>query len=154
MVPIVPGKAVPTKRPWFKLDVDFLVQDTIAELRADFGAAGPLTVIAIIAEAKKSDLAGQRPPRDQGILEIRATSLAHIVSSDAGTVLEIVQRAVDLGLLEHVEGSDVAAGRLRVRSLKRGPWEPRDATAAARQARRRQGEDDTDDDDDSDEIGF
>ena len=136
----MPGKAVPTKRPWFKLDVDFLHQDTIATLWDDFGPIGPLALIAIIAEAKKADLAGMRPPSDQGILDTRAAALARIVRSDAQTVLAVVQRAVDLRLLEYLPGSEEPAQRLVVRSRKRQAWEPRDATAAARQARKRAGE--------------
>ena len=66
----MPDKQRP--RNWLHLDVDFLNQDTIADLRDEFGPAGPLAMIAVITEAKRADLGGVRHPGDQGIVSIRA----------------------------------------------------------------------------------
>lgn len=143
----------PTKRPWFKFDLDFLNQDTIADLRDEFGAAGPLTIFAVLAEAKKEDLSGLRPASKQGTLNTRSTALARLVGAPADTIATIVTRAVELGLLELLDGSDVATGRLVVRSLKRAGWEPKDATAASRQARKRQRDAESHEDEDQGDTG-
>jgi hypothetical protein len=126
-------------RSWLFWDFDFLGQDTIAELRDQFGPAGPLTILAILSEAKKADLAGLRTPSEQGILSIRAGALAKLVGVSADVVTAVVSRSVDIGLLEWRDGTDLDAGRFVVRSLKRGEWEPKDATAAARSGRARNG---------------
>lgn len=136
------GGSKPTPRPRFKLDVDFLGQDTIEQLRDDHGPAGPLLIVAVIAGAKEADLSGVRPPAAQGKLSVRAVALGRKIGADAEVVLAIVRSAVDLGLLECCEGTDLVTGRLVLRSLKRRAWEPFDATAAARKARSRQAEDD------------
>jgi hypothetical protein len=129
----MPDKRRP--RSWLHLDVDFLNQDTIAELRDAFGAAGPLTVLAIITEAKRADLGGLRTPKEQGIVSFRASALARLVGTSQDIARAVVQRSVELGLLEWLPGTDLDAGRFVVRSLKRGAWEPEDATASARAAR-------------------
>jgi hypothetical protein len=134
----VPGKQVPTPRPWFKLDTDFLHQDTIRTLMAEFGHAAPLVVLEIFAEAKKADLAGLRPVGEQGTLSTRAAALASVLDVAPEAVQAIVSRAVELGLLAYLDGTNIDAGRLVVRSLKREAWEPRDGTAAARAARKRE----------------
>jgi len=143
----MPGKQVPAPRPWFKLDTDFLHQDTIRTLLDEFGHVGPLVVLEIIAQAKKADLAGLRPVGEQGTLSTRTGALARDLSTSPETVQAVVSRAVDLGLLDYLEGTDIDAGRLVVRSLKRGAWEPRDGAAAARQARKRQQDDQASDTD-------
>jgi hypothetical protein len=134
----MPGKPVPAKRPWRKHDLDFLQQDTIRGLLSKFGPLGPLTIMAILDEAKKADLSGSRAPADQGILSVRLDGLASTLNADAESVAAIVRRAVDIGLLAYLPGTDEPAGRLVVRSTKRDGWEPRDGTAAARKARSRQ----------------
>lgn len=134
----MPDKRRP--RNWLHLDVDFLNQDTIEDLRHEFGPVGPLTIIAIITQAKKSDLGGLRPPGEQGVLSIRVSSLARLVGASREVVGDVVSRSVDLGLLECLEGMNPTDGRLVIRSLKRDAWEPKDATAAARAARKRERE--------------
>jgi hypothetical protein len=132
---VTPDKQRP--RNWLHLDVDFLNQDNIADLRDEFGPAGPLTILALITEAKRSDLGGLRTPSEQGILSIRTRALARLVGEPTNAVAAIVSRSVEMGLLECLDGTDADTGRLVVRSLKRKAWEPSDATAAARAARYR-----------------
>ena len=148
----MPRKSVPTPRPWFRLDVDFLHQDTIRTLLREFGPSGPLAFVAIVAEAKKADLGGTRTPSEQGIVSMRTAALASILETTPEAVGAIVSRSVELGLLECLPNTDLDSGRLVVRSLKRGAWEPKDATAAARQARKRQADEDSEDDEDKDYL--
>lgn len=131
----MPDKRRP--RNWLHLDVDFLNQDTIADLRDEFGPSGPLTILALVLEAKRADLGGLRIPSEQGIVSIRAGALARLVGVPADVVASVVGRSVEIGLFEWHKGTDLDAGRFVVRSQKRGPWEPNDATAAARAARKR-----------------
>ena len=131
----MPDKRRP--RSWVCLDVDFLNQDTVADLRQEFGPSGPLTILAIILEAKRADMGGSRTPAEQGVANIRTGALARLVGTSQEAVTAIVRRSVTLGLLESFPGTDFDTGRLIVRSLKRGPWEPKDATAGARAARSR-----------------
>jgi len=131
----MPDKRRP--RNWFHCDIDFLGQDTIIELREEFGAAGPLTIFALITEAKRADLGGLRLPSEQGVVSARARALGRLVGASEEVVTAVVARSVEIGLLEYLDGTDLDGGRLVVRSLKRGPWEPSDATAAARSARNR-----------------
>lgn len=149
----MPGKAMPRPRPWLPLDLDYLDQDTIRELLSEFGAAGPLIFIAILLEAGKQARAGL-PVSQQGTMTARAAALAMKVGSDAETVCRIVHRCVAIGLLELLDGSDLDAGRLVVRSLKRGPWEPKDASATRRDARRRQRLAQTETDGDSEDQDY
>ena len=143
----MPGKRVPTPRPWIKLDVEFLSQDTTEQLRDKFGAAGPLLLVAVFLGAKESDLAGMRPTDEQGQLSIRAAALGRKIAVDAETVVAIVREAMKLGVLECLDGTNLDKdGRLVLRSLKREAWEPQDATAAARKARSREQDDDDEDD--------
>ena len=129
-------KPTPTKRPWIKLDLAYYEQDTIATLEDEFGAVGSKAMLVILLQAKTADLSG-RPPSEQGILDTRVSALARTLRAAPEVTSAIVSRCVDLGLLEYLPGTDPASGRLVVRSLKRGGWEARDATAAARKARSR-----------------
>ncbi len=131
----MPDKRRP--RSWFHCDIDFLAQDTIAELCDEFGPAGPLTIFALITEAKRADLGGLRPPGEQGVASIRARALGRLVGAPEETVTAVVARSVEARLLKYLDGTDLDAGRIVVRSLKREQWEPNDATAAARSARKR-----------------
>lgn len=146
----MPGKARQRPRPWLPLDIEFFQQDTIGALLDEFGCAGPMAFLHILCEARKSDLAGLRPISEQGRYSFRTAALAHTLRTTSTAAGAIVSRCVDLGLLAYLDGTDLDAGRVVVRSLKREAWEVKDATAAARQAHKRQREEAEADGDDPD----
>jgi hypothetical protein len=112
------------------LDVDYLTQDTIAELRHGFGAAGPLAFVALILEARKQGSAGG----EQGVVAMRYTALAGLVGCTADEAKGIVQLAAEIELVA-LQGADER--RFTARMLKRDAWEPKDVRGAARKARQR-----------------
>jgi hypothetical protein len=122
------GKARP--RPWVSLDVAFLTQDTIMELRHGFGPAGPLAFLALILEARQQAGAGG----EAGLVALRYTALAGLVGCTADEAKGIVHLAAEIGLVA-LHGDD--GRRFTARMLKRESWEPKDPLAAERQRRRR-----------------
>jgi hypothetical protein len=120
-------------RPWVPLDVMFLTRGSIETLGERFKAAGPLTVIALVAEATAAIGGGKRADFD--VLEWRYTSLARRVYTDAATAKQIIHAADDLGLVEVLDEPD--ADRFKLRLLRWKDWHPKDPLAAARKKRER-----------------
>jgi len=117
-------------RPWFRLDQRFLDQDTIADLGDRFGPAGPLTIVALIAEAASA----AATKADPDVVCGRWSALARRVHIDVPTTKAVVQGTCDVGLVEVVEASDA---RFELRLVKYYAWHPKDAGAAGRKARQR-----------------
>jgi hypothetical protein len=118
-------------RPWYPLDVAFFDQDTIRDLGGRFGAAGPLVIVALVAEASA---AIPSKTKDWDVVDGRWSALARRVYAEGDTTKAIVKLAVELGLLEAMESS---AERFRVRLLKWHKWHAKDPTAATRKAKQR-----------------
>ena len=119
-------------RPWLPLDVAFLDQDTIRTLGERFGAAGPLAIISLIAEASAAI-----PTKTKGnfeLVESRYAALARRVYIDTEKAKAIMQVAAELGLVDVIEAD---ARRYKVRLLKWDKWHPKDPTAATRKAKQR-----------------
>ncbi len=124
------GKQRP--RNYIPLDVDYLAQDTIREIAADFGPGGPLAFLALILEAHKQAHAGGDKP--QGVVVLRYGALAITAGVTSEQARGIVARAAEVGLLS-LTGDD--GRRFTAQLLKWDAWEARDVTAARRQARSR-----------------
>jgi hypothetical protein len=121
-------------RPWIPLDVEFLSQDTVIELRDRFGAAGPLLLIALITQAGGM-LAGKDGRATMGFVEGRYAALAKRCGVDQEAAKAIVAGLVDVRLVGLLDGSDDQHYRLRL--LKWLKWHTKDPTANARQAKHR-----------------
>jgi hypothetical protein len=107
-------------RPWLPLDVAFLDQDTIRTLGERFGAAGPLAIIALIAEASAAI-----PTKTKGnfdLVESRYAALARRVYIDTDEAKAIVQMAAELDLVDVIESD---ARRYKLRLLKWDKWHPK-----------------------------
>lgn len=131
------GKA--RRRNYIPLDVDYLAQDTIRELAADFGPGGPLAFLALILEAHKQAHAGGDKP--QGVVVLRYGALAITAGVTSEQARAIVARASEVGLLS-LTGDD--GRRFTAQLLKWSAWEAQDITGKRRQARYVRREDDRD----------
>ncbi|MEA2497555.1 MAG: hypothetical protein QOJ29_5466, partial [Thermoleophilaceae bacterium] len=115
------GRARP--RNYIPLDVDYLAQDTIRELAADFGPGGPLTFLALILEAHKQAHAGGDKP--QGVVALRYGALAILAGVTSEQARAIVGRAGEVGLLSLSEDD---TSRFTAHLLKWAAWESKDVT--------------------------
>jgi hypothetical protein len=120
-------------RNFMPLDVDYYRQDTILDLREEFGNDGPATFLVIIAEAHRQAHAGQHAK--QGEVNVRYAALARELGLNAERVAGIVAGIERAGLIGPV--GEPEEGRLRGRLTKWDAWESRDVTAAERQRRAR-----------------
>jgi hypothetical protein len=111
------------------VDVAFLEQDTVAELRERFGAVGPLVLLALILDAK-----GRPKGPVVGVTEGRYAALARRCGTDETVAGKVVTAGIELGLLESLDSSE---RRYKLRLVKWLKWEPKDPTGAERQARHR-----------------
>jgi hypothetical protein len=130
------------KRNFLTLDLDYFAQDTIQDLRDEFGTAGPLVFLAILIEAKRTALAGGLPPSKQGTVTLRYRSVARMTGAAADEVRRIVAAAVANGLLtQTIDSTD--DDRFTVRPAKWESWEPKDSAGAqrTRESRARQTDD-------------
>lgn len=132
------------KRPraHIPLDVAFLDQDSIRDLGEQFGAAGPLTIIALVTEAGAA-IPG-KGGKDFDIVEGRYSGLARSAYVDERRSRAIVALAAEVGLVEILDQPD--AQRFKLRLLKWSKWHPKDPGAAVRKANSRaKGDPPTDD---------
>jgi hypothetical protein len=130
-------------RPWVRLDLAFLDQDTVRELGDTHGPAGPLTLLALIVQANSAALAGL-PPERQGTLSIRYRALARSAFLDGpDSARRIVDHLIELGLVERTADDDQQCALRMTRWTK---WEPKDIRAASRQRRIRERKANTDSD--------
>jgi hypothetical protein len=111
------------------VDVAYLEQDTIMELRDRFGAVGPLVFLALMLDAKSK-------PKGAvvGVTEGRYAPLARRCATDEVVAQKVLATAAEIGLVELL---DCGERRYKVRLVKYDRWEPKDPTAAERQSRRR-----------------
>lgn len=123
-----------TPRPWTRLDLAFLEQDTVCTVGEQFGAGGIVVLLACILEAKRAAMAGA-PTDEQGMVSLRYSALARTTFVAEAEVRAIVAALVNLGLLVMMSGS--TSGRFTARLAKWSAWEPRDSTGATRQQRYR-----------------
>jgi hypothetical protein len=121
-------------RNFAPLDLDFLAQDTIAELLDRFGCAGPLTFLELILQAHKQAHAG--PRARQGEITLRYCALARTLRLDAERVRAVLEACESLGLLA-ITREDDEPDRVTARLLKWDRWEAKDVAAATRQAAHR-----------------
>ena len=111
------------KRPWCRLDREYLAQDTIRELAERFGPVGPLVFLAVILEAGKSP--------SGGLVESRLSALGSLAFTTPERVRQVVCGAADLGLIADL---DYDEERFRGRLTRWADWEAKDPTGADRSA--------------------
>jgi hypothetical protein len=119
------------KRNFLQLDLDYFGQDTIQDLRDEFGSAGPAVFLDILLEAKRTALAGGLSPTKQGTVTLRYRAVARATGADADQVRRIVDAAVGNGLLTRIVNS-ADDDRFTVRPAKWESWEPKDSAGAQR----------------------
>lgn len=123
---MIASPPTPSPRQWVKLDSEFLSQDTIIELRAEHGPAGPLVMLALILEKRRQGLAGKR----DGSVEMRYGALAVAGGCDKAQAEAVLRMAADLGLVVFEGPQDPL--RFRVTLPKGAAWDAKDPHAAAR----------------------
>ena len=126
-----PNRYKGRKRNFLTLDLDYFTQDTIEDLRDEFGTAGPLVFLAILIEAKRTALAGGLPPSKQGTVTLRYRAVARATGAHADRVRGIVNAAVENGLLTRIDNM-TPTDRFTVRPAKWESWEPKDSAGARR----------------------
>jgi hypothetical protein len=119
-------------RPWFPIDQAFLTRGSIEELGEAHGAAGPLSLIALVAEANMAVGAGKRDNFD--VVKWRYRDLGRRIRVDAEEAEAIVRSAERIGLVKIVGEDD---GAFTVRLLRWQEWHGRNAGAANRKATER-----------------
>lgn len=112
-------------RPWFTLDNAFLTRGSIEALADQFGAAGPLAIIALIGETNAGVGGGKRSDFD--VLDWHYAYLARRIRSDAAKAKAIVHVAADVGLWRSsprtatVSGCGCSGGRSGIRRTRSPP---------------------------------
>lgn len=124
--------AMERPRPWFPLDNAFLTRGSIEVLADEFGAAGPLAIVALVAETNGAVGAGKRSDFD--VLAWSYRSLGRRIHVSAARAKAIVQAAAKVGLIELLSETGDA---FRARLLRWEEWHPKDPLAAERKQRQR-----------------
>lgn len=120
-------------RPFVTLDVAYLAQDSIQDLRDEHGPGGPLLMLQLILQANDEIPA---KTKDFDVTGGRYRALARTVGVQAGEARSIMETVERLGLVERLPVDDPE--RYRVRLLKWAVWHPeKDPNAAKRQRRHR-----------------
>lgn len=119
----MPGAKRP--RRWVSLDTEFLARPRTVELRKAFGAAGPLTLLALVLECERTELG-----RTTDTVEARYGPIAEMAGTTGREVRQILGKAESLGLLAVTTHSDPVTGREfdRVTLRKRPRWTSRPAS--------------------------
>jgi hypothetical protein len=120
-------------RPWWSIDNTFLTRGSIETLADEFGAAGPLAIVALVGEANGAVGGGKR--RDFDILDWRYSYLGRRIRVNATTAKAIVEAAVVVGL---VEVQSESGDEFKIQLLRWSEWHPKDPLAAERKAKSRQ----------------
>jgi len=119
-------------RPWFALDNAFLTRGSIESLADQFGAAGPLAIVALIAETNAA--VGGGKTKDFDVLAWHYAYLGRRVRTDVSTARAIISAAADVGLVEVLDQSETT---FTVRLPHWHEWHPKDPGGAERQRRSR-----------------
>lgn len=126
------GSKLERPRPWFSLDNAFLTRGSIESLADEFGAAGPLAIIALIGETNASIGGGKRSDFD--VLDWHYSYLARRLRVDAAVAAAIVPAAQRVGLVEVISE---AGDSFKVRLARWREWHPKDPLAAERKRQER-----------------
>ncbi len=121
------GRRLERPRPWFPLDNAFLTRGSIESLADEFGAAGPLAIIALVGETNSAVGGGKR--QDFDVLDWHYSYLARRLRIDTATARAIVHASESVGLVK-VLAEDGDSFQLRL--LRWKEWHPKDPLAAER----------------------
>jgi hypothetical protein len=114
-----------SRRVWFAQDAQFLADPKVADLGAEFGAEGPLTVIYLLGLAKLQ--------REGGIARVKYAALARATFATSGKrSREIVHAAISGGLLELLDEDETREVVVTFPAWAR--WQIKDPRNAERQA--------------------
>ena len=127
----MPAKSTP--RPWTRLDLAFLEQDTVRTVGENFGPGGVTVLLACILEAKRAAMAGA-PATEQGTCSLRFSALARSAFVTEEDARRIIAALVGLDLLAMQDESEA---RFTAKLVKWSAWEPRDSSGSGRQQRYR-----------------
>lgn len=117
------------KTYWWAKDAQWLQRDGIVELGTEFGAAGPLLLDALCGMAKLEN--------DAGHVFTGYVALARVAFTDPDVCRQVIERAVEIGVLDDFEPADDGR-RFSVRvsgwqaDQKKGRAADRDAQRRAR----------------------
>ncbi len=119
-------------RPWTPFDFAFLTRPSIESLLDEFGAVGPLVIMALIGEAGTQIGGGKRD--DIEVVAWKYAHLARRVRADAATVRAIVHAAQNEEIVEVVKGD---GDRFELRLPKWREWYLDDPSGRERQQKSR-----------------
>lgn len=118
------------------MSVDWPRAPTVSQLRAEFGAVGPLVFVNLLCEAQRQFYATTKSQRRDGRVKVGWVDLAHLSGCTAAEVEEVVQRLEGLCIIHIEETHGIGCDAVFLDWAKWTPaGPPTDPENADRQAR-------------------
>jgi hypothetical protein len=114
---------------WFAMSTAILKDPKVVELGERHGPVGPLWWTALLCEAGAQDRAG--------VVDLAIRNFAFSIFSDARTVNEVLDSALDVGLC-HAESRDVRSFKVTIPNWEKHQAKRRQAEARARKKEQRE----------------